>query len=467
MTSTPVVHAAPLPVSGRPVMRARLFIMKPGWPLRWLLVGFPVYWALGLASFAVTLMAVPMAWELLRRRPIVLPKGFGFWALFLIWSVAGLLVLGVNPAGTVPGSAPSRLIAFGFREASYVAVTIVMLYIGNLRRSEVRQQTVVHWLGILFISTVAGGVLGLLWPNFSFTSPLEMVLPGSIRRNNYVYHLVHPALAQVQDLLGDATPRPAAPFLYTNAWGFHLTLLAIWFAVGWVIRSSPRRRAVSIVVLAAGAITLIFSLNRAAWIGVGVAVIFIAIQLALRGKLVPLVATALVCAVAVGAVYGSPLRGVVQARLENGKSNDIRAFTTTRALELSQQSPILGFGNTRQANGSASSIAVGRSAQCPTCGNASIGMNGYLYMLLITTGYVGAGLFFLFGAIQVWRARLLHSPTGIAGCAVLVLTTFYAPFYDVATWMMVPFVTIGILWRERDQAMTRTDPETTTAGDVR
>jgi hypothetical protein len=431
-------------------IRRRLVVMPPGWPLSWLLVGFPIFWALGLSSFAVDIMAIPMALHLLRTRPINLPRGFGFWVLFMLWSLAGILVLGVNPAGTVPDTFESRLISYGVREASYVSITIVLLYVGNLPKLKVPQDRIIRWLGLFFISVVAGGIFGLLAPNFQFTSPFELVLPAGIRTNDYVQHLVHPAAAQVQDLLGDGTPRPAAPFPYTNTWGFHLTLLGVWFCCAWFRQRSALSRLIGMLIFATGATALIFSLNRAAWIGAILAVLYVAVRFALRGRIVPVFAICLVAAVSAGVLFASPLKDVVSGRLQNGKSNDIRSFTTQKALELSLASPVIGFGSTRSTYGSSASIAVGKSAQCPQCGNASIGMNGYLYMLLVSTGYVGVILFFGLWAVQVWRARRLHSPTAIAGSLVLLMTAFYGFFYDATTWMLIPFVSVAVLWRERD-----------------
>src|SRR5690606_26166262 len=103
---------------------------------------------------------------------------------------------------------------------------------------------------------------------------------------------------------------------------------------------------------------------------------------------------------------------------------------------------------TRSSLGSASSIAVGRSAQCPTCGNASIGMNGYLYMLLVTTGYVGAGLFFGFAGSLVWRTRKIWNPAVLGASTAVFVTGVYAFFYEGASWMLVPSVCVGVLGRE-------------------
>ncbi len=227
--SSPAVHPS-LP-TGLP--RRRWLPLAPGWPLVAFLVGMPVFWAMGLAAFAAPLLAVPMALELLRRRPIKVPHGFWLWLLFLVWTLSGLLVLGTDPPGTVPGSFTGRLLGFGMREMSYGALTVFLLYVGNLDVREFSQRRLVRLLAGFYLIVTAFGVLATVWPNLEFTSPLEMLLPGSISNNLYVHHLVHPSLAQVQDFGGDLTPRPSAPFSYTNVWGFHITLLLVWFVVAW------------------------------------------------------------------------------------------------------------------------------------------------------------------------------------------------------------------------------------------
>ena len=427
--------------------RPRLLPGRPSWPITVLIGGFPIFWLLGLSSFAVVIMSVPMGIELLRRRPIKVPRGFLLWALFLLWTFASLIVLGVDPPNTIPDSATGRLLGFGMREMSYISVTVTMLYIGNLTEEELPQERLVRLLGWFFITVVAGGLLGMLAPTFEFTSPFEMVLPGSIRSNLYVQHLVHPTAAQVQELISAATPRPAAPFGYTNTWGFHITLLSIWFVVGWFLARGTLAKTLAVVVLLTGAVVLIYSLNRAAWIGAVLAVVYVVVRLAMHRRAMPLAASLLGVAVASVIFVATPLHDVVDQRLDAGKSDNIRAFTTERAIELSSRSPVIGYGSTRSAVGSASSIAVGKSADCPQCGNVSIGINGYFFMLLMSTGWVGAGLFFGFGGVQVWRARNDRSPVVMAGSLVILLTGFYGFLYDVSTWMLVPFVTLAILWR--------------------
>jgi hypothetical protein len=422
-------------------------LLPPGWPLVVLLGGFPLFWALGLPTFAASIMAVPMLLTLLRKRHVVFPRGFILWALFLLWSVGAIVVLGVNPPNTVPDSAGERLIGYGVRELSYFTVTIVMLYIGNLSEAEFPQRRLVRLLGWFFLWTVVGGVVGMLWPHFQFTSPFERLLPGSIRNNLYVQHLVHPAAAQIQDI-GGATQRPAAPFGYTNTWGYHMTVLGVWFVAGWVIGKRLNSKVFAVAVLAVGAVVLIYSLNRAAWVGCVVGLAYLVVRLAMRQNFRPLALTLVGLLIAAFVVAVSPLHNVIGERLNNGKSNGVRAFTTQRALELAADSPVIGYGSTRAAQGSSTSIAIGKSPDCPQCGNIAIGINGYFFMLLMSTGWVGAFLFLGFGVVQIWRVRGDPSPTVAAGITVIVMTGFYGFFYDISSWMLVPFVTLGILWRE-------------------
>ncbi len=416
-----------------------------------LLGGFPIFWALGLPSFAVMIMAVPMLADLVRKPRVLLPRGFILWALFLLWSVAGVVVLGVDPPGTLPDSAASRFLAFGVREASYFSVTIVLIYIGNLKPRDFPQERLLRLLGLFFLWTVLGGILGMLAPHFQFTSLFERILPVEIRYNLYVQHLVHPTAAQVQDLVGGETPRPAAPFGYTNTWGYHATVLGIWFTAIWIVGRRSMARVFGVVVLTLGVVVLIYSLNRAAWIGCGFALLVICVRLAMHRRFVPIVLVMLTVSVAALAVFASPLQGVIQERLQNGKSDSIRTFTTVRALDLSVKSPVVGYGSTRSAQGSAASIAIGKSAQCQQCGNVSIGINGYAFMLLMSTGWVGTFLFFAFGAVQLWAVRGIRSAIVGAGVTVVLLTGLYGLAYDISTWMLVPFVSLGVLWRESQQ----------------
>lgn len=434
------------PVRTDPPAARRLF--GPGWPLAALLVLFPLWWALGLMELIFPLLAIPMALELYRRRPIRLPPGFALWLLFLVWVIVGISMLGVTPAGTLPGTASGRLIGYSVKLVEFLSMTVLLLYLGNLRERELPRLRVVRMLGIFFLVAVAGGLLGTLAPYFEFSSPLELLLPGGMRSNLYVQSLVHPAAAQVQDVLGYDAPRPKAPFDYTNSWGNNVVVLGIWFVVGWVVHGGTGRRIAAGVLVCVAAVPVVYSLNRGVWMGLGLAVAYVAVRMALRGRPIVLLGAVGVAAVAVGVVLLSPLNQVIEGRLENPRSNDIRASLNEQAVKVALSSPVLGYGSTRTALGSPQSIAVGRTSSCQRCGNAVIGSTGQLWQSLLSYGYVGTGLYFGFFVYALWHYRRDGTAIGIAGSLVLLLTLFFSLFYNVlASPLAMTMISIGLLWR--------------------
>src|SRR4051812_38790512 len=258
---------------------------RPGWPLTALLVLYPVWWALGMGTLILFVLTIPMVIHLLRRPQVTVPPGFGLWLLFLAWAVASTALLSYDPPGVVDAPASGRLVSVIFTMACYLGATVVLLYAGNLSEEEFPRQRLVGQLGAFFCVVVAGGLLGVLAPHFQFTSLVELLLSPSVRQNGFVRSLVHPAAAQLQGVLGFDSPRPAAPFGFTNMWGNCLALLLGWFVIGWLRSSSRSRRIVGVVILAAAAVPAVYSLNRGMWLGLGVALLFVLVRLAVRGRL--------------------------------------------------------------------------------------------------------------------------------------------------------------------------------------
>ena len=108
--------------------------LKPGWPLAVLYLGFPLWWALGLAQLIFFAMAAAMAVILTEQRPLRVPRGFALWLLFLVWMLAGVFLIRANAPGTVPGGGLGRLAGFTVWAGWYVAITIAMLYVANTAR---------------------------------------------------------------------------------------------------------------------------------------------------------------------------------------------------------------------------------------------------------------------------------------------------------------------------------------------
>lgn len=419
------------------------------WPLWALLVLYPLWWVLGLGSFIYQILAVPMALSLLRRRSIKAPPGFGIWLLFLAWSLAGILLLKVNPPGTFGDSGPMRYLSVGLRFSWYLSVTVMLLYVGNLSERQLPRAALVRWLSFMFLVTTVGGLLGMLWPSFGFTSPVEMALPGEISKNNYVQSLVHPNAAQTQAIIGEGTSaRPAAPFGYTNMWGMNLSILAAWFVVGWWTFGGPKRRLVTLALLAVALVPAVYSLNRGMWLAVAFAVAYIAFRLALRGRLVVVGGLSVALTITSLVFTFSPLQSVISDRLENGHSDRIRTFTTEQSLQVARYSPIIGLGTTRNAEGNAKSIAKGKSDQCQRCGNPTLGSNGQIWLILISHGFIGVTLytlFFLYGVLRYWRDV---TPIGMAGVLILLMSLLYNFYYNALVTPLGFFMlAYALLWR--------------------
>lgn len=434
--------------------------LKPGWPITALLVFYPVWWALGFGVLIWLILAVPMAMYLARKSKVRVPSGFGIWVLFLVWVVASMIMLGVNPPGTVPNDAISRLGPTLLRLGEYLSVTVLLLYVGNLSEDEFPRQRLLRQLCVMFLWPVIGGLVAVIKPTLQFTSPLEMLLPPDVVQNPFVVSLVHPAFAQLHEVLGFQSPRPAAPFGYTNMWGQNLAILLIWFVVGWLMMGSKRRRWVGYAVLAVAVVPIVYSLNRGLWIGLLLSVLYVAVRLVVRGRTELLGALAGTTAIIVVVIALSPLQGLIIARIDNGKSNDVRAFSTTEAIRIAKLSPILGYGNTRNAVGSQQSASVGKTAACPRCGNIALGSNGQLWLVLVTTGFIGAGLYVGFFLQAAWHYRRDRSLIGVAGVLAISLPLFFMFTYNaMISPLALYMISMAMLWRNEqfyaDEAQQR------------
>ncbi len=419
-----------------------------------LLALYPLWWVLGLGVLIFPLAAVPMALSLVRQhtktnRRVVLPPGFALWLVFGAVLIAGLAALNAEPAGAVGGGFHDRIIGVAYRLIQYASLTILLVYAGNVALARVSQRLLAALLGWLFVVTVLGGLLGTFAGHLELTSPVEMMLPKSMTGKGFVRSLVHPYAAQIMDLVGDPKPRPAAPWGYTNTWGNNFCLLAGWLLVA--VYAYPAKRWVRLctpVLLGLSLIPVVHSLNRGLWIGLGAAALYFGARQALSGKLKPLVIAGVAGLVIAVATVATPLGDVVQRRLDNGKSNGVRMFLTERALDGMLESPVLGFGSTRNTIGGRQSITVGESETCERCGNFTIGGNGQLWQLLFAHGLVGTLAYFGFFGFGLWRFRRDRSPVALAASTAIFGSFVAALWYNsLVTPLAFTFLAYVLLWR--------------------
>jgi hypothetical protein len=429
----------------------------PAWPVTALIVGYPLWWALGIADFMWILLAVPMAtrmlaWRAHGSRPVRLPPGFGIWLLFLFWALAGGVMLSMTAPGTVPSPVIHRVLSYGDRNLSYLGITVLLVYVGNLTERELSRRRLAWMLGLLAAAATVLGLAAMLRPQLQLHSPFLHLLPASAQGNAFVQASMHPGLAQIQNVFGSGgRGRPKAPFDYTNTWAECLSITMPWLLVACQ-GASRRRRVLCWGIAAIALVPLIYSLNRGVWLGVGISVGYIAVRLAARGRTALLGAVCAGLALVAVLVAVSPLQNIISERLQHGDSDKIRSSLSLLAVRDAAASPVLGYGDTRQEMGSPTSIAVGPTAKCPTCGQDEVGSTGQLWLLLVCNGFVGALLYVSFFGYGAWRFRRDITPYGVVAVLVIGLSLVYMFFYDaVAAPLGLTMLAYAMAWRNETQ----------------
>ncbi len=440
--------AGPGSDGGRPVTARGRVSLPPGWPLSALLIGYPLWWVLGLTEPASLAAAVVMAVELVARRRVRAPRGFGLWLVFLVWVALGALVVQVDATGAVAGDSPTRYLTGAFRLSWYLRATVVLLYVVNLRR-ELTTTWVTRTLGWMFVTITVGGVLGVLVPTLTMPSLLELVLPRGVSGIPFVRSLIHPVFSELQNNLGGAL-RPSAPFTYANEWGFNFACFLPFFLHAWCGRDGGWRRPAAPLVLLAALVPVIFSLNRGLWLALLAAGLFVALRSALAGRFRMLAALVAGVVLAGTLVAATPLGGTIETRLENGNSDAGRTQLAVLGLTtMATTSPVVGLGTTRQVQGGFASIAQGSTPTCPRCGPPSMGTQGQLWLVAFCQGIGGVLLYFGFLLLQLLRG--LRAPTSAAtvGLSVVVVALVTSPVYGADNLGLVAVMAgIGLLTRE-------------------
>ena len=159
-------------------------------------------------------------------------------------------------------------------------------------------------------------------------------------------------------------------------------------------------------------------------------------------------------------MVATPLQGLITSRLQHQQSNSIRASLSVTAIDDANASPLIGFGDTRHQQGSASSIAVGPTPNCTMCGQYPVGSNGQLYLLLVCNGWAGTILFLSFFACLGWRYRRDKTAYGMAGVLVILLSFLYMFAYVAVTAPLeFTMLAVALLWRN-DQWLRHPDQAT-------
>jgi polysaccharide biosynthesis protein PslJ len=388
------------------VYRAEAEAPLPHWPFTLMVAAYPVWFVLGLSGFMWVALALPMAAVLIRRRNLVVPKGLGWWLIFLIAMATSVVSIDSGP----------RLAGYVLRAGYYLAATVFLIYLLN-GGSGLTIGHIVRAFNMLWIFAVVGGYLALVLGGISFHAPLWYLLPKPLLDNELINTLVTPGFADVQDIIGFPIPRPKAPFAYTNSWG-SMMALSTPFAL---MALSDRRIGLSsrLVrwVMVAAVVPMVISLNRGLWLSLGLGLVYGALRLGLGGHTGVFVRLLVVGVVLAAVLALSPLGGLVTSRVETGHSDNDRKGLAVAALEGAAERPLFGWGAPR-----------------PNVRNLpSIGTHGQIWLVTFSHGFVGgAGFLGALLSFFYWTRRQATT-TGLWAHVVILVGLVQLPVY-----LMIP-----------------------------
>ncbi|GAB3858927.1 hypothetical protein GCM10028801_19550 [Nocardioides maradonensis] len=412
-------------------------------------MGYPLWWLLGVTLPMTVLAVALLAAELMRLPRLRFPRFGGLWILFLVWVLVGVLVVQVDAPLAVGGWNTNRYITWALRLFWYVAATILLLYLGNVadRTARVRLFGAFGWM---FVWIVAGGLLGWSLPHAQFPSALQLVLPSSLSSNAFVMSLVHPNLAESMEFAG--VTRPSAPFPFANVWGLNFACFLPFFVVGWGQAAERWKRRAVPVVLAIAVVPVVESLNRGLWLALGVAVVVLAARALSVGNTRVVLGLALGLGLVVVVVLLSPLRTTIADRFSSPNSNDSRSELASREFASTLSSPLVGFGTTRDVQGSLTSIAGGSTPECPRCGAPSFGTQGQIFLTTFAQGYGGAAFYLVFLLLLAVRAARRRGGMVTMALCVLGMHAATLSVYSADNLAVLAiFAAAGVLWRAADE----------------
>ncbi len=411
---TGLAPALALPGSRRPL---------PTWPLTALFLGVPLWWVAGLGDLMFPVFAAVMLVFLGRRGGVEVPRGFGLWLLFLVWMAFSAIQL--DTAG--------RFAGFGYRALLYVAVTILGVYVYNARHSITGRYVLGLMVGFWMI-VVAGGYLGVFFPMLQITTPLAHLVPEPLLSNELVREMVIRRATQYNpDSWFQLEPRPSAPFLYTNGWGNAYSLL-MPFVVAYL--AVVRRGRMFWFVLAAIPISFVpafLTLNRGMFLGLGLAVVYVAVRLALAGRTRALLALGGLAVVTVLAVTVLPVQERLTERLTVSTTTEDRASLYLETIDRTLESPLFGYGAPRPSEND---------------GAPSAGTQGQIWMVLFSHGFPGAFLYLAFLTVAWFRSLRRIDAVGLTCNTVLLLLLVESLYYGVlATGLAIGMIAAGLVLR--------------------
>lgn len=425
MTITARTSTAPSSTALRP-LQPEAGTNLPHWPFTAMLSLYPLWWVLGFGSIAWIPLAGCMAVLMYRRGRIRVPRGLSIWFLFLLFMCVSVINI----------EAPSRLIGFSYRALLYATVTVVFIYIYNARE-ELTARRVLGATTAFLAFAVVGGFAGILFPTFSFSTPLGYIIPKSLQANELVGEMVERRLTQHNpDSWFAMDPRPSAPFLYTNQWG-NVYSLALPMALSYLARFRRHERDarfwLTVLLIPVSLVPALLTLNRGMFIGLAVAGLYMFFRYVLTRNRVGALSIGLVGVVALVAAQALGVGDRLLERVETSSSTEDRATLYQETWARTLGSPIFGYGAPRP------SVYEGMP---------SAGTQGHIWTVMFSFGLPALAFFMLALAWLAYRTHRVQSTPDLLLHTVQLVILVEVLYYGVLpNGLVLSFAAAALLMR--------------------
>jgi hypothetical protein len=392
------------PAIAQPLGRART-ASRIG-PLHFVLLSYPLWWALGAGYFVWPLLTFPLLASMFMRGRLRLSPAFGLWLLFIGW----MLISGTQLEQTS--------FAYVWRALMYLSATVLFLYVYNSDGRDLPARAIVIVLALFWAEIVIAGLVGAMFPRVSFRAPLAGLVPGEFRNDDLVRATLYPGLSDVMTILGYPVGRPKALFAYTNQWGACAALLAPFAVAAFAYLRRPLQRQALGLCVVLSIVPFVVSLNRGVWIALAIAVLYAILRLARPSHGRAVVVGAVILLAGAAMVKTTPLGGLAHDRVVNDSdSTDTRLSLYASVVEQVREAPLLGVGSPSNRTAEGTAPPVGTQGQIPLLAY-SHGLPGLLLFLM---WFVHAGL----------RSARVTSPARFAAHVALIIAVLLMPYYSL------------------------------------
>ena len=392
----------------------------PTWPLLAMFGLMPLWWALGGFYLGWSAFGLVLLGLMVTRGRVALPAGTACWLVLL-----ALVLLSFTRLERA-----TAYLTSGLRLGFMVTALIVCVYVYNLVRDGVPWAQVLRPLGWYWLGVVALGWLAVLAPRFQLTTPVELVLPGSMSGERFIQALTHVRANEFNPVSRAPIYRTAAPYPYTNNWGTAYALLVPCVLAYLTSVRTGKFRVALLVSLPLSMVPAFMTLNRGMFLGLGAGLTYLGLRALVRGnaKLIASIGGLVLLVWVVSLVV--PVQELIDNRVSSTDTNVDRMDLYVRTLQAVERSPLLGYGAPNSVD--------------TTLAEEPLGTQGMIWQVLYSHGIPALVAFLAWLVLIAKRLAGAVSPAGQWLSTIPVIALVVIPVYAyIDPNMSVIFFAVG------------------------